>query len=79
MSFKDKTIIVTGGSRGIGRGIAEQFAALGANLVICGRRDPESLSKGSLFISLDIRNPEAAKALIEFALEKTGRVDCLIK
>lgn len=78
MSFKDKTIIVTGGGRGIGRGISESFAAKGANIIICGRRKPDSLPANSHFISLDIRDAEAAKALIDFALEKTGRVDCLI-
>lgn len=78
MSFKDKTIIVTGGSRGIGRGIAEAFAEQGANLIICGRREPETLPARSHFISLDIREIDAAKTLIDFALEKTGRLDCVI-
>lgn len=78
MSFKDKTIIVTGGGRGIGRGISESFAAKGANIIICGRREPDTLPDRAHFIALDIRDAEAAKTLIEFALEKTGRVDCLI-
>ena len=78
MSFKDKTIIVTGGGRGIGRGISEHFAAQGANLIICGRREPETLPNKTLFISLDIRDADAGKALVDFAIEKTGRIDCLI-
>ena len=78
MNFKGKTIIVTGGSRGIGRGIADSFAAQGAQLIICGRREPDTLPDNSHFISLDIREPDAAKALIDFAIERTGRVDCLI-
>jgi len=78
MNFKDKTIIVTGGGRGIGRGISESFATQGANLIICGRREPETLHNNAHFISLDIREPDTAKTLIAFALEKTSRVDCLI-
>ena len=78
MSFKNKTIIVTGGSRGIGRGIAQGFAEHGANIIICGRREPEALPKNSHFISLDIREAEAAPALIDFAVNSTGRIDCLI-
>jgi len=78
MSFKDKTIIVTGGGRGIGRGISNSFAARGANIIICGRRDPDTLPDMSHFISLDIQEPEATKALVDFAIEKTGRIDCLI-
>jgi len=78
MTFKDKTIIVTGGGRGIGRGISESFAAQGANIIICARREPETLPKDAHFISLDIREAESAKALIDFALDKTARIDCLI-
>jgi len=78
MNFKDKSIIVTGGSRGIGRGITERFVEEGANVVICGRRKPESLPANSHFIPLDIRETAAAKALIDFVIDKTGRLDCLI-
>jgi NAD(P)-dependent dehydrogenase (short-subunit alcohol dehydrogenase family) len=78
MSFKDKTIIVTGGGRGIGRGISEAFCERGATLIICGRREPESLPKNAHFVSCDIRIPEASKTLTAYALEKTGRIDCLI-
>ena len=34
MNFKNKTIIITGGSRGIGRGISQNFHDLGANVII---------------------------------------------
>lgn len=78
MTFKDKTIIVTGGSRGIGRGITEKFVQAGASVIICGRREPESLLENTHFISLDIRTPEAGTALVDFALKKTGRLDCLV-
>ncbi len=76
--FKDQTIIVTGGSRGIGRGISEGYTRAGANVIICGRREPDDLPKGAHFISLDIRKPESAETLMEFAIGKTGQIDCLI-
>lgn len=78
MNFKNKTIIITGGSRGIGRGISQNFHDLGANVIICGRKAPEQIAKNIYFIELDIRNIDAAKKLIDFAIEKTGRIDCLI-
>ena len=56
MNFKNKTIIITGGSRGIGRGISQNFHDLGANVIICGRKPPEQIAKNIYFIELDIRN-----------------------
>lgn len=78
MTFENKTIIVTGGTKGIGRGITEHFVNQGASVIICGRRDPKTLPANTHFISLDIRDPEAGKLLTEFALDKTGRIDCLV-
>jgi len=78
MTFKDKTIIITGGGKGIGRGISERFVDQGASVIICGRREPDTLPKSTYFITLDIREQDAAQTLIEFALSKTGRIDCLI-
>jgi len=78
MGFNGKTILITGGSRGIGRGILQAFHDKGANIVTCGRREPENLPENSHFMSLDIRKPESAEKLIQFTLEKTGRLDCLV-
>ena len=82
MNFSGKTIIVTGGGRGIGRGITTAFADAGANIIICGRREPEpfpgAIAAQIHFISVDIREMEAGEKLVGFALEKTGRLDCLV-
>ena len=78
MIFENKTVIVTGGSRGIGRGIVHAFLEQGAKVIICGRRDLVDIPENAYFTALDIREADAAKALIDFALEKTGRIDCLV-
>ena len=82
MSFSGKTIIVTGGGRGIGRGISTAFAKAGANIIICGRREPDAfpddIAAQIHFTSLDIREVDAGAKLVDFALEKTGRLDCLV-
>ena len=78
MNFQDQTIIVTGGGKGIGRGITQGFVDAGAKVIICGRNQPHDLPDNTHFTALDIRDPESAKSLIKFALEKTGRIDCLI-
>jgi 3-oxoacyl-ACP reductase-like protein len=46
-SFKDQVVVVTGGSKGIGRAISDNFANLGANVV--GKKSPGSIFKNSNF------------------------------
>jgi NAD(P)-dependent dehydrogenase (short-subunit alcohol dehydrogenase family) len=80
--FSTKTIIVTGGGRGIGHGISAAFARAGADVIICSRSEPlafdPAIASRIHHIELDIRQAEAAEALIDFAVERTGRLDCLI-
>ena len=82
-----KTIIVTGGSSGMGLYMAKQFVAEGANVVITGRNE-ERLAEAKAFISeagtniatfaMDVRDPEAAKAMVAFADETFGDVTGLV-
>ena len=82
MSVKDKTVIVTGGGRGTGRGITEGYLALGARVVICGRNQPDSLptinSNEAVFLQVDVRDAEQATYLVEETVRLTGRLDVLI-
>jgi len=75
-------VIVTGGSKGVGRGVAEAFLAEGAHVVICGRNEPESLPEAdgqvARFVSADVRDPDQIDAVIKAATEPTGRLDILI-
>ncbi|NIB41006.1 SDR family oxidoreductase [Pseudomaricurvus alkylphenolicus] len=77
-----KTVIVTGGGKGVGYGISEAFLQAGAQVYICGRREPEQLPQANgqkaIFIPVDVRDPEASQTLINTALEHTGRLDVLI-
>lgn len=85
--FKEQTIIVTGGSSGMGYHMAERFAKEGANVIITGR-DMEKLNaavtsmnvhNGTVEVfQMDVREPEHAKAMVNFAHEKFGRIDGLV-
>ncbi|HUH38215.1 MAG TPA: SDR family oxidoreductase [Spongiibacteraceae bacterium] len=82
LDFTGKVVIVTGGAKGVGRGITERFLGAGADVVICGRSTPEELpaagGKTAVFTSVDVRDPEQIDAAIAFTVERFGRLDVLV-
>ena len=77
-----KIAIVTGGTSGIGEGIAKAFVSEGAKVVIVGRREEEgrALEKrlGVRFVRADVANEADVKAMVDRTLEWFGRLDCLV-
>src|SRR5262245_32488577 len=80
--FAGRSVVVTGGTRGIGAGIACAFLAAGADVLVCGRRSPEVLprvgDRQARFVTADVRDPAQAAALIEAAVQHFGRLDVLV-
>jgi NAD(P)-dependent dehydrogenase (short-subunit alcohol dehydrogenase family) len=85
--MKGQTVIVTGGSSGIGKAIATRLCQEGANVVICGR-DPEKLQKAKqemeqfenqvLTVPIDVRKIEQVEEMVKKAYDTFGRVDHLV-
>jgi len=77
-----KIAIVTGGTSGIGEGIARAFVREGAKVVIAARREEEgrALEKetGVRFVRTDVANEADVKAMIGRTVEWFGRLDCLV-
>ena len=88
MNVKDKVIIVTGSSRGIGRKIAEKLAEYGAKLVITSTKQDtaDSVAKEvadqygveTLGIGVDVSDPDAVKEFIKKVVGHFERIDVLI-
>lgn len=82
-----KAAIVTGSSRGIGRAIALRLARNGIGVVLCARdraaltvvaNEIESAGGTAAAIALDLRDEDAAKRLVQFSVDRFGRIDILV-
>lgn len=82
LDFTDRAVLVTGGSRGIGRGIAKAFLDAGAKVVVCGRREPKELpsasEKQAIFVRADVRDAEQVEKMVAETHRRLGRLDVLI-
>jgi meso-butanediol dehydrogenase / (S,S)-butanediol dehydrogenase / diacetyl reductase len=82
-----RTAIVTGGGSGIGRAIAERFAADGANVVVAGQRLErlaetvraiEAAGGSAHAVACDVADPARVRALVDAALDRFGALDVLV-
>ena len=83
INLKDKVVLITGATGGIGEQIARDMASAGATIVITGRNQEklESLVNegiGAHAIAADLGEPGAADELIAKTIEKAGKIDILI-
>jgi NAD(P)-dependent dehydrogenase (short-subunit alcohol dehydrogenase family) len=80
--FESSTVLVTGGTRGIGRAIAAAFLEAGATVVICGRNPPqeelEVNGASATFMPADIRDADQVEGLITAIAQRLGRLDIVI-
>jgi len=85
--FKDKVVIVTGASSGIGEATAREFARLGSKVVLAARSEEKlssvtgeilKFNKNVLYIVTDVSREEDCRLLIEKTLDKFGTIDILV-
>ncbi|MDJ1135502.1 SDR family NAD(P)-dependent oxidoreductase, partial [Streptomyces iconiensis] len=74
--------VVTGGTRGVGAGIARAFLREGADVVVCGRNEPdqpvEAEGRTARYLALDVRDPEAAQEFCARVRREHGALDVLV-
>ncbi|MDR1511494.1 MAG: 3-oxoacyl-[acyl-carrier-protein] reductase [Endomicrobium sp.] len=88
MKLKDKTAVITGSSRGIGRAIAEVFASEGAQLVITGTSIKSAQKTASeivakynckaVAVALDVSKLGSCEALVKASLDNFSKIDILV-
>ncbi len=94
MSFANKTILITGATRGIGKAIALRLAAEGANIIVAAKSVEENAKLGgtifsaaaeieaaggkALAVQCDIRFEEQIQQVVDKAIEKFGGIDILV-
>jgi NAD(P)-dependent dehydrogenase (short-subunit alcohol dehydrogenase family) len=84
LRLENQVAVVTGGARGIGAGIVRRFVEEGARVVFSdflnekGKGLEEELGKNAAFYRADATSPSDTEALMSFAVEHFGRLDCLV-
>ncbi len=82
LSYEGKVVLVTGGTKGIGRIMVQRFLDWGAQVMTCGRTEPDDLpavgGRPAGFTAADVRDPDQAAALVDATVDRFGGLDLVV-
>ncbi len=82
IDMSGRAVVVSGGAKGVGRGISGRFLEAGASVLVCGRSEPDSLPEAAGrkadFLQLDLTEDAAAGRLVSEASSRYGRLDVVV-
>jgi NAD(P)-dependent dehydrogenase (short-subunit alcohol dehydrogenase family) len=76
VDLSGRVVLVTGGTKGLGRGLARAFREAGASVMICARHDAEEPIEA--FVAADLRDATAAAGMIDATVSRFGRLDAVV-
>lgn len=73
-----KIALVTGGTKGAGKAIAERLGKAGATVIITARNEPEETNENQHFIPADLSKPQGTQKVVDTVIQQYGRLDILV-
>jgi NAD(P)-dependent dehydrogenase (short-subunit alcohol dehydrogenase family) len=78
ISLKGQVALITGGTKGIGKAIADKLSNAGVKVVVIARNAPKHKQSDHHFIAADLVQPESAEIIAKEILEKHGKIDIIV-
>src|SRR3954454_6782412 len=78
VELSGRVALVTGGGKGVGRGITTAFVDAGADVVVVSRSQPDNLPPGTPFLAADVRDSDAIQRVVQEVVDIHGRLDVAV-